>query len=141
MREDEPTIFVAGAMMALLGLAGATLTIGLVAPWGEHWPRWIPYLRGRRIPPPVVIVPSMGVAALLVSAGKGWYVSAALGRLPEELFGPNWATVVFGATLPIWAIALGAAGYAYWLRRRGVCSRCGRGRPDTANSTCGALLD
>lgn len=132
MRADEPTIFVAGAMMALLGLAGATLTFGLVATWGERWPRWVPYVRGRTVPPRVAVVPGMTVAALLISAGKGWYVSAFSGHLPEAVFGENWATVIFGATLPVWGVALGVATYAYWLRRRGTCSRCGRGRPDPA---------
>lgn len=128
MRAEEPTIFVAGAAIALLGLAGATLTLGLVASWGERWPRRLPWVGGRPVRPAVAVVPSLAVAALLVSAGKGWYVSAALGHLPEQVFGPNWATVVFGATLPVWGIALAAAGYAYWLRRRGTCARCGRGQ-------------
>jgi hypothetical protein len=128
MRADEPTIFIAGAAIAFLGLAGATLTFGLIAAWGERWPRWLPWLGGRPVPPRVAVVPSLAVAALLVSAGKGWYVSAALGHLPEKVFGPNWATVIFGATLPVWGIALGAASFAYWLRCRGTCARCGRGR-------------
>jgi hypothetical protein len=127
MRAEEPTIFVAGAMMALLALGGATLTYGLVAPWGERWPRWIPFLRGRRVPPLVAVVPSLVVAVLLVGAGKGWYVAAAMGYLPEEVFGPQWGTVIYGTTLPAWGLALGVAGYAYWLRRRGPCARCGRG--------------
>lgn len=127
MRAEEPTIFIAGALIALLALGGSTLTFGLIAGWGERWPRWIPYLRERPVPPLVAIVPSMAVAALLFSAGRGWYVSAARGNLPEEVFGENWATVIFGATLSPWGLALGAASYAYWLRRRGRCPRCGRG--------------
>ncbi|MGW4802141.1 hypothetical protein ACWEPC_57980, partial [Nonomuraea sp. NPDC004297] len=39
-----------GAGLATLGLAGAVLTLGLVRPWGEIWPRWVPFLRGRPIP-------------------------------------------------------------------------------------------
>jgi hypothetical protein len=73
----------------------------------------------------VAVVPAMTVAALLVSAGKGWHDSAARGELPESVFGPNWATVVFGATLIPWGVGLGAAAHLYWLRRRGTCRRCG----------------
>ena len=124
MRAEEPTIFVAGAAMAMLGLGGAALTFGLVGRWGERWPRWMPWLGGRDVPLRVAVVPTVVVAALLISAGKGWYWSAVQGHLPEELFGENWATVVFGAFLPVWGLALGAAGYAYWLRRRGICARC-----------------
>jgi hypothetical protein len=141
MRADEPTIFVGGAAIALLGLGGAALTFGLVAGWGERWPRWIPRLRGRAVPHRVAIIPSLVVAALLVSAGKGWYVSATLGHLPEEVFGPQWATVIFGSTLPPWGIALGVAAYAYWLRRRGACARCGRGGPAPELPACRALLN
>jgi hypothetical protein len=72
------------------------------------------------------VVPSLVVATLLISAGKGWYVSAVAGHLPERVFGENWATVIFGATLPVWGLALAAAGYAYWLRRRGPCPKCAR---------------
>jgi hypothetical protein len=125
MRADEPTVFVGGAAMASLALGGALLTLGLVARWGERWPWWIPRWRGRAVRPLIAVVPSLIVAALLVSAGKGWHVSAARGELPESVFGPNWATVVFGATLIPWGLGLGLAAYCYWLRRRGPCRRCG----------------
>jgi hypothetical protein len=126
MEADEPTIFTGGAMIASLGLGGALLTFGLVARWGERWPSWVPRLRGTHIRPAAAVVPSLVVATLLISAGKGWYVSAVAGHLPERVFGENWATVIFGATLPVWGLALAAAGYAYWLRRRGPCPRCAR---------------
>ncbi len=140
LRADESTIFVAGAAMALLGLGGATLTFGLVARWGEVWPRWVPRLGGREVPVRVALVPSLGVAALLVSAGKGWWWSAIAGHLPERVLGENWATVVFGAFLPVWGLALAAAGYAYWLRRRGPCPRCPRRIPTQGARTHDSTL-
>jgi hypothetical protein len=130
MRADEPTIFVAGAAMGTLGLAGALLTLGLVAGWGEVWPRWIPHFRGRPVRPMTAVVPASVVAVLLVSAGKGWHVAAARGELPEAVLGPNWATVIFGVTLVPWGVALAVAAYCYWLRRRGECPRCRRGGAD-----------
>ncbi|TDC46674.1 hypothetical protein E1281_27460 [Actinomadura sp. KC345] len=44
--------------------AAAFLTLGLVRPWGETVPRWIPRLGGRRVPPLAAIVPAVlgGVA-------------------------------------------------------------------------------
>ncbi|OXM43565.1 hypothetical protein CFP71_41490 [Amycolatopsis thailandensis] len=66
--------------LSLLAEALAFLTLGLVRPWGEVWPRWIPGLRGRRIPPLAAIVPAaagaialtvLGVQALLRRASAG----------------------------------------------------------------------
>src|SRR5262249_25007353 len=43
----------------------AFLTIGLVRPWGEVVPRWIPLIGGRRVRPMAVVVPAaLGAAAL-----------------------------------------------------------------------------
>src|SRR5690349_19230098 len=42
------------ALSETLGL----LTLGLVKPWGEVVPRWVPLLGGRRIPPLVAVVPA-----------------------------------------------------------------------------------
>ncbi|MEV6599643.1 hypothetical protein AB0M36_22715 [Actinoplanes sp. NPDC051346] len=47
-----------------LGLA--LLTLGLVHPWGERVPRWVPFLGGRAIPAPAVAVPAMAGALLLI---------------------------------------------------------------------------
>ncbi|UUZ86373.1 hypothetical protein LJK88_25045 [Paenibacillus sp. P26] len=40
----------AGAGLALVSLIGTTLTRGLIAPWGETFPRWIPLWAGKRVP-------------------------------------------------------------------------------------------
>ncbi|QRX90581.1 hypothetical protein [Streptomyces noursei] len=43
----------------------AFLTIGLVRPWGEVIPRWIPLIGGRRVRPMAVVVPAaLGAVAL-----------------------------------------------------------------------------
>ncbi|GGW55379.1 hypothetical protein GCM10010503_35530 [Streptomyces lucensis JCM 4490] len=36
----------------------AFLTLGLVRPWGETWPRWLPGLGGRRIPVRAAVIPA-----------------------------------------------------------------------------------
>ncbi|MER0448827.1 hypothetical protein ABR738_30450 [Streptomyces sp. Edi4] len=45
-------------ILSVLSQTAACLTLGLVRPWGEQVPRWVPWLGGRRIPPPAVIVPA-----------------------------------------------------------------------------------
>ena len=52
------------ALSVLTELA-ALPTLGLVQPWGEVVPRWVPHLGGRRIPSrPVVLLASVGAAVL-----------------------------------------------------------------------------
>src|SRR5438067_2099990 len=57
------------AILATLGLVGSALTFGLIRPWGEVFPRWIPLLRGRRVPILLAFVPAVAVAILVTSAG------------------------------------------------------------------------
>ena len=53
----------------------ATLAVlGLVRPWGEVWPRWVPGLGGRRIPPMfVVTAASLGALAVSLIVGSTFY--------------------------------------------------------------------
>ncbi|MEV5571292.1 hypothetical protein AB0L06_14675 [Spirillospora sp. NPDC052269] len=53
--------------LTLLSETLAFLSMGLVRPWGEVWPRWIPFLRGRRVHPLAAIIPAaLGAVALMV---------------------------------------------------------------------------
>ncbi|MEU4392798.1 NYN domain-containing protein [Kribbella sp. NPDC023855] len=123
---DAPEIFVAGAAMAGLALGGAVLTTGLVFRWGEVFPRWIPGLRHRPVRPRTAIVPAVVVAFLMTSSGVGWVRAAVSGYFPDGAIGEDFGTVGPGALLPVWGVALGAAAYAYYLRRRPACKRCQR---------------
>lgn len=53
----------------------ALLTIGLVRPWGEVVPRWMPLLGGRRVRPLAAVVPAAtGAAGLtLIWANVPWW--------------------------------------------------------------------
>ncbi|WP_129843214.1 hypothetical protein [Streptomyces sp. RFCAC02] len=54
-------------LLSVLQEALAFLTLGLVRPWGETWPRWIPFLRGRRIPVLAAAIPAaLGALACTV---------------------------------------------------------------------------
>jgi len=45
---------------------GVVLTLGLIRPWGEVFPRWVPGLAGRRVPVAAAAVPGGLVAVMLL---------------------------------------------------------------------------
>ena len=111
--------------LGLGALGGAVLTLGLAQRWGEVFPRWIPVLRGRRVPPALAIVPASSVAVAVTSAGLTMdrLLLTHRGTLPTE----DVAAFVPMAPWPLWGVSLGAATLAYHLRRRGQCRACHRG--------------
>ncbi|TDW15569.1 NYN domain-containing protein [Kribbella kalugense] len=119
MMSDTPGMLEMGLGLAVLGIGGGILTHGLVHRWGEVYPRWIWFKAGKRVPPLLAIIPASIVAVVLIPAGL------MNGRLP--LHGDNWAINAPGFLWVVWGAALGAATYAYYLRRRTTCARCGRG--------------
>jgi hypothetical protein len=121
---DSPGIWLAGALLATMGAGGALLTLGLVQRWGEVYPRWIPYLRGKPVRPRTAIVPASLVAILITSAGLMYVRWFLLGRF--RLTSETWGLFLPELFWPLWGTALGAATLAYHLRRRRACGRCGR---------------
>ena len=82
---DLPDGFPLEVYVVLLSLGSELLAftaVGLVARWGEVFPRWLPVLRGHRVPIAVAVVP------------------AAIGSLVLTLLW-SWATVtsIFGKTM------------------------------------------
>lgn len=127
MMSDTPGMLEMGLTLAVLGLGGGVLTHGLVRRWGEVYPRWIWFKAGKRVPPLLAIIPASVVAVVLIPAG--------LMNLQRPVYGDSWAINGPGILWIVWGAALGAATYAYYLRRRTTCSRCGRG----VTSRSGAL--
>ncbi|WP_138759574.1 hypothetical protein [Modestobacter altitudinis] len=122
----EPAMRLFGLGLGFAALGGAVLTAGLLRPWGETWPSWVPVLRGRPVP---VVVPVLagGLVALVLLASTPGMVALAV----EEIADGNpmgWLMLLLFPTLP-WGLALGAAVTAYALRRRGACRTCGQGEP------------
>jgi hypothetical protein len=119
MAAEMPGIWWGGAALGAMGLAGSVLTFGLIRPWGERFPRWIPVLRGRRVPVALAVVPAVAVAMAVTSAGlmfgRVLYLDPDPGKL--AMMGP-------GLLWPLWGAALAAAAVAYRIRRRGDCARC-----------------
>lgn len=106
--------------LTLLTEALALLTFGLVRPWGEVVPRWVPVLGSRRIPPaPVVALATAGglaLTAMWTFALHGVLVRDGL----DEISSRGWHTLAVVCYLPAWAWGplLLWATYHYWRRRR-----------------------
>ncbi|WP_156043697.1 NYN domain-containing protein [Cellulomonas sp. URHE0023] len=127
MLDDISDIAVLGAGLAALGIGGAVLTLGLVQRWGEVFPRWIPGARGRRVPPALAIVPASVVSLLVTSAGLMLLRFWLDGTLGDAVPGgdANVAAWLPEMLWPLWGAALALATYAYAVRRREPCGRCG----------------
>jgi hypothetical protein len=110
--------------LGTFALLGAVLTLGLYQRWGEVFPRWMLGLAGRRVPVALAVIPASIVAAAVLPAGISVTV---MGLQRGMLNADQWGAVGPSFLWPLWSVALAAATYAYWLRRRGVCGVCGRG--------------
>lgn len=106
----------------------AFTAVGLIATWGERFPRWIPVLRGRRVPPPAAVVPAALGAVVLTLLWTYSFVGQFTGvtlqgeplpaNFPTEKGG--WEAAVFYACylpLLLWGPLLAAVTYAYHRRR------------------------
>jgi len=74
----------------VLGLAVATeclalLTLGLVRPWGERLPYWLPYCGGRAIRPMAVVFPAALGAAALTAGPHSCPTTTRKARFPDSL--------------------------------------------------------
>ncbi|GAA2119296.1 hypothetical protein [Actinomadura alba] len=106
----------------------AFAAVGLIATWGEVFPRWIPGLRGRRVPVLAAVVPAAAGAAVLTLMCTLAAVNAALGHtIQGEPLAANFPlnfddwqgvlAVVAYAPLLLWGPLLGTLTIAYWRRR------------------------
>lgn len=117
-------------VMAAFALGGAVLTVGLVRRWGEVFPRCIWFASGKRVPPLLAIIPASIIATFATAAGIMEIRTLLSGGIDTQAWGITGPALLWA----LWGIALGAATYAYYLRRRGLCRHCGRGSDaDTDN--------
>lgn len=108
--------------LCALNEGAAYLTLGLVRPWGERWPRWIPFRAGKRIHPLTAIVPAtLGAAtlALIIFSLAGEWSGAEFIGGPEAPQGWKevWMTLSY-APLLAWPFLLALVTAAYAYRRR-----------------------
>ncbi|QLE70861.1 hypothetical protein FGW37_03925 [Streptomyces rectiverticillatus] len=100
----------------------ALLTLGLVRPWGEVVPRWIPLLGGRRVRPLAAVVPAL-LGATALAALAVWFVCAPYVN-PEQAIWQGTAAqdallAVCYVPLLAWPPLLTAVTIAYYRRRTG----------------------
>jgi hypothetical protein len=97
------------ASLSLVSMALALLTLGLVRPWGEVVPRWVPGVGGRPVPVRAATIPaSIGatiVAALTVYQllHQMFDIAGPLEPLPPGCTPPGAEILVFYAPLVAWA--------------------------------------
>ncbi|MCK8681275.1 hypothetical protein [Streptomyces lichenis] len=102
------------------------LTLGLVRPWGEVWPSWLPWPAGRPVPVRVA-VGMAGFGALATNTyavlAVGTWLSGA------RMDGPDWGNWLFQAAyapLVLWGPLLTAVTVHYYRRRTGRLGLGGR---------------
>lgn len=108
-------------VLSLLAEGAALLALGLVRPWGEVVPRWVPRIGGRVVPVAAAVVPAaLGVVVLAV----GSVVTATTWYGPENMGDPDAPQGFAGALMTacyapqlLWAPMLAVLTWAY-LRRR-----------------------
>ncbi|SFC49150.1 hypothetical protein SAMN04487968_10753 [Nocardioides terrae] len=77
----------------------ALLSLGLVRPWGEVVPGWVPRLHGRRIPAgPVIAAATVG--GVLLSAIWAFALHGLLTGEMDEISGRGWHALVIACYLP-----------------------------------------
>ncbi|MFH9068295.1 hypothetical protein [Streptomyces alboflavus] len=116
-------------LLSLVSELFAFTAVGLVTRWGEVFPRWVPFLRGRAVPTMAAVVPAAIGAVLVTVLWTGAFVAEAAGvtitgePLAEDYptrQGPWQAAALYVSYAPLllWGPLLGAVTWAYWRRRR-----------------------
>jgi hypothetical protein len=112
---------------ALLAALGVFLLWGLVRPWGQVFPRRMPFLHGRRVPRWLPLTPALIGAATLAPygvVGVGYSALATAGVITMrrgDFHTAGDAVVVAWigmAAFAVYGVALTIAGRSYWLRTR-----------------------
>ena len=99
-----------GLMLSVGAWAGIVLTIGLIRPWGETFPRWLPRVAGREVPVWFAAVPGGLVATVVCAAALPMLARASGSWL-------TWLEVVFILPFWFWGPMLGLAVWGYVLHR------------------------
>jgi len=110
---DDPDVALAATGLGGFALVGTVLTIGLVRPWGERFPRWMLGLAGRPVPVKLATVPAAAVA-IAVAGASGSFLSDT--DVLHDIASGDVAVLPM-AFWPLWSVALLLAAYAYHRRR------------------------
>ncbi|MET9828238.1 hypothetical protein ABZ078_02790 [Streptomyces sp. NPDC006385] len=108
----------------------AFTAIGLIARWGEVFPRGVPFLRGRRVPTKAAVIPAAVGATILTLLFTVLFIASEIrgttirgDDLPAGYPGQatGWEAAWFYfcyAPLILWGPLLAVLTVAYWKRRR-----------------------
>nr|WP_208903455.1 hypothetical protein [Streptomyces incarnatus] len=102
--------------LSVLCELAALLTIGLVRPWGEVVPHWIPLIGGRRVRPMAAVVPAaLGAAILTViwADVPWWWTYAHEDMTPTG----NLVVGILYQPLVLWGPLTAAVTISYYRRR------------------------
>ncbi|TFV81649.1 hypothetical protein E4V99_11750 [Microbacterium sp. dk485] len=113
--DERAGVLVMGLALGTAMALGGILTLGLILPWGERFPRWMGLLGGAPIPVPLAVTPALVVAALFTFGGVGLAVDSLGGIAP--LGEASW-TIALVLPFWLWGPLLGLATWGYALHRR-----------------------
>ena len=131
-RGDVPSWLPMEVYVVILSVVSELLAftaVGLISTWGEVFPRWVPGLRGRKVPTLAAVIPAaMGAAVLTLM----WTVAAVTFLFERDIYGRpiqgdlplnfhDWQgmlSIAAYAPLLLWGPLLGALTFAYWRRHR-----------------------
>ncbi|TDC27336.1 hypothetical protein E1265_02070 [Streptomyces sp. 8K308] len=107
--------------LSIVAEALGLLALGLVRPWGEVVPGWVPWLGGRRVPVRAVVIPA-GLGALVVTTAAvlgaiGWNGSENMAHPDAPDGAAYWVMTAAYAPLLLWGPLLAIVTVAYYRRR------------------------
>jgi hypothetical protein len=105
--------------LAVVSESLALLTLGLVRPWGEVVPRWIPLLGGRRVAPLAATVPAVSGGVVLAGLLSWAFYSHSTYVGLEGTGTPSQYALLLVCYVPLlaWPPLLIAVAVAYYRRR------------------------
>jgi hypothetical protein len=100
----------------------ALTAFGLVRGWGEVFPRWIPFLGGRHVPPLAAVIPAVIGSSMLIFIWTYGFrdLFFSFDGLPIEFANGGWAALMIAcyAPLNLWGPFLLVLTWAYYRRRK-----------------------
>jgi len=115
------------ASLSAVSFGASLLTIGLVSNWGEIFPRWMPFVGGRRVPVSAAVAPAcLGVLFLIFLYAwptiNGHFHFWQPPPIPPDCPLPwegefGWVVIAAYAPLLLWAPLLALVTLHYYLRR------------------------
>ncbi|MDG9720250.1 hypothetical protein [Streptomyces sp. DH24] len=132
LRHTWEVLYVVCLAVVCEGLA--LLTLGLVRPWGEVVPRWIPLLGGRRVRPLAATVPAV-LGGVVLAGLLSWAFYSHTANIGQDGTGtPAQYALMLVCYIPLlaWPPLLIAVALAYYRRRTAAPAPAGDAPGETA---------